>query len=64
MWHFKLGSVGGLDGQQRAAFEALAHVDVGDVQKLVIVDVVSHVADTLLNPLKDNLQNVSGNFPP
>ena len=52
MRYFKLSSVGSLDGQQGVAFETFAHVDVGDVQQLVVVDVVGHVANALLDPLK------------
>ena len=51
--YFKLCSVWPLNGEERISLEASADVLVSDVEQLVVGDVVCHVANALLDPLKN-----------
>jgi hypothetical protein len=49
-----------LNGEKRFSFKGAADVVVGDIQQLVVRDVVRHVTYALLHPLEQN-KTVSGN---
>ncbi len=57
---FELRSVRTLNGEKRFSFKGAADVVVGDIQQLVVRDVVRHVTYALLHPLEQN-KTVSGN---